>query len=265
MLLVFCKKKAINKGLVFLLSLLVVFGGSGVLSAGAVTKKMVPFASFPIPLVILASKTKSLELAFKTSGMLTITLKAQISSGRGLSFILTSGGATFKEAFSAYSPLEAKIGWEIKDVSAYSTLTIISDAFTAPVSLEINYEPYFVQFLMLRPKVWVNGYPEELDVAPYFVKKNEMLPLRYVTQSLGAKVTWKDKTNSATITFYNKSMKFEVGSKVVNINGIDKTIPVAPEIKNGRTYLPMYVLLNILNLDGVNKKDVGIIFLGGKL
>lgn len=265
MLLIFCKKKAISKALIFLLSLLVVFGESGVGAGAAYTKKVVPFASFPISTVIAGNATKSLDLAFKTSGMLTITLKSQISSGRGLSFVLKSGGTTFEDSFSSYSTLDTAIGWEIKDVSTYSTLTIIGDAFVTPVKIEINYSPYFVQFLMLRPKVWVNGYPEDLDVAPYFVKKNEMLPLRYVTQSLGAVVTWKEKTNSATILFYNKTMKFAIGSKVVNINGIDKTIPVAPEIKNGRVYLPMYILLNILNLDCVNKKDIGIIFLGGKL
>lgn len=254
-----------NKTLIFLLALLVVFGASGAAPIAAYTKKGVPFASFPISTVISGNATKSLDLAFKTSGMLTITLKAQVSNGRGLSFVLKSGEVTFKDSFSSYSALDSSIGWEIKDVSNYSTLTIIGDAFVTPVRIEINYAPYFVQFLMLRPKVWVNGYPEDLDVAPYFVKKNEMLPLRYVTQSLGAVVTWKEKTNSATILFYNKTMKFAVGSKVVNINGIDKTIPVAPEIKNGRTYLPMYILLNILNLDCVNKKDIGIIFLGGKL
>ena len=265
MLLVFCKKKAINKALIFLLSLLIVFGESGVAPGAAYAENVVPFASFPVSTVISGNATKSLVLAFKTSGMLTITLGAQISNGRGLSFVLTTGGATFKDAFSSYSILGATIGWEIKDVSACSTLTIIGDAFVIPVKIEINYAPYFVQFLMLRPKVWVNGYPEDLDVAPYFVKKNEMLPLRYVTQSLGAKVAWEGGTNSATIFFYNKTMKFAIGSKVVNINGINKNIPVAPEIKNGRTYLPMYILLNILNLDCVNKKDIGIIFLGGKL
>lgn len=265
MLLLFCKKKAINKALIFLLSLLIVFGESEVGVVAAYSKKVVPFASFPLSTVVVGNATKSLDLAFKTSGMLTITLKAQISNGRGLSFVLKSGGEIFKDSFSSYSPLDTAIGWEIKDISNFSTLTITGDAFVTPVRIEINYEPYFVQFLMLRPKVWVNGYPEDLDVAPYFVKKNEMLPLRYVTQSLGAKVTWIGKTNSATILFYNKTMKFAVGSKIVNINGIDKTIPVAPEIKNGRVYLPMYILSNILNLDCVDKKDIGIIFLGGKL
>lgn len=265
MRLVFRKKKAMNKALIFLLSLLVIFGESGAAPVAAYTKKVVPFTSFPISTVIAGNTTKSLDLAFKTSGMLTIILKAQISNGRGLSFVLNSGETIFKDSFSSYSTLGSVIGWEIKDVSAYSTLTIIGDAFVTPVRIEIAYEPYFVQFLMLRPKVWVNGYSEDLDVAPYFVRKNEMLPLRYVTQSLGAKVTWTKRTNSATILFYNKTMKFSIGSKVVNINGVDKTIPVAPEIKNGRTYLPMYILLNILNLDCVNKKDIGIIFLGGKL
>lgn len=248
------------------MSLLVVFGGSGVAPVAAYYgQEVIPFAAFPISTVISGNATKSLVLAFKTSGMLTITLKAQISNGRGLSFVLDTGGVTLKDSFSSYSTLGSAIGWEIKDVSACSTLTIIGDAFVIPVKVEINYAPYFVQFLMLRPKVWVNGYPEDLDVAPYFVKKNEMLPLRYVTQSLGAEVTWLGSTNSATILFYNKAMEFAIGSKVVNINGIDKSIPVAPEIKNGRTYLPMYILLNILNLDCVNKKDIGIIFLGGKL
>jgi hypothetical protein len=265
MFLFFGKNRGVGKLSVLLLLLSVFFGVQNISTTWSVSKKIVSFASFPVKSKILTNETKNFDLAFKTSGILVVTLKSQISSGRSLRFVLNSGGETFKELFSSYSPINSRVGWEIKDVSNYSTLSVIGEGFVVPLDIEINYEPYFVQFFMLRAKVWVNGYPEDLDVAPYFVDKNEMLPLRYVTQSLGARVDWKDKTNSATVYFYNKTMKFEIGSRIININGVNKIIPVAPEIKDSRTYLPMYVLINILNLDCDYKKDIGIIFLGGKL
>lgn len=261
----FGKNKTINCILIFTLLFSIIFGLWNPNNVSAVPKKIVPFANFPINATISANESRSFDLAFKTGGMLTVLLKSQISNGKSLQIILTTSGQVQNELFSSYSIINSKVGFEIKDVSNFSTLKIIGNSFTTPVDIQINYEPYFVQFLMLRAKVWVNGYPEDLDVAPYFIEKNEMLPLRYVTQSLGAKVDWKEKTKSATIFFYNKTMKFEIGNKVININGVNKSIPVAPEIKNGRIYLPLYVLLNILNLDCNYNKDIGIIFLGGRL
>jgi hypothetical protein len=45
----------------------------------------------------------------------------------------------------------------------------------------------------------VGGHPELLDVAPFVVSETTYVPLRFVSQALGATVNWNDSTSTVTI------------------------------------------------------------------
>lgn len=45
----------------------------------------------------------------------------------------------------------------------------------------------------------VGGQPETLDVAPFIVGATTFVPLRFVSQALGASVNWNDSTSTVTI------------------------------------------------------------------
>jgi hypothetical protein len=45
----------------------------------------------------------------------------------------------------------------------------------------------------------VGGHPELLDVAPFVVSDTTYVPLRFVSQALGASVNWNDSTSTVTI------------------------------------------------------------------
>jgi hypothetical protein len=45
----------------------------------------------------------------------------------------------------------------------------------------------------------VNGQPTTLDVAPFVVSQRTLVPLRFVSESLGAIVNWNDSTSTVTI------------------------------------------------------------------
>lgn len=46
----------------------------------------------------------------------------------------------------------------------------------------------------------VNGQLQELDVAPFLVADTTYVPLRFISQALGAAVNWNDSTSTVTIT-----------------------------------------------------------------
>ncbi len=46
----------------------------------------------------------------------------------------------------------------------------------------------------------VSGQPETLDVAPFFVGATTFVPLRFISQALGAAVNWNDSTSTVTIS-----------------------------------------------------------------
>ncbi|MGA8575649.1 MAG: copper amine oxidase N-terminal domain-containing protein [Candidatus Cybelea sp.] len=45
----------------------------------------------------------------------------------------------------------------------------------------------------------VGGNPETIDVAPFIVAETTFVPLRFVSQALGASVNWNDSTSTVTI------------------------------------------------------------------
>jgi Copper amine oxidase N-terminal domain len=45
----------------------------------------------------------------------------------------------------------------------------------------------------------VGGQPETLDVAPFIVASTTFVPLRFISQALGATVNWNDSTSTVTI------------------------------------------------------------------
>lgn len=49
----------------------------------------------------------------------------------------------------------------------------------------------------------VNGKNKSLDVPPQLIKDRTMVPLRFVTEALGAQVEWNGDTETVTIR-YNK-------------------------------------------------------------
>lgn len=46
----------------------------------------------------------------------------------------------------------------------------------------------------------VDGQPQTMDVAPFIVSETTFVPLRFISQALGASVDWNDSTSTVTIS-----------------------------------------------------------------
>ena len=57
-----------------------------------------------------------------------------------------------------------------------------------------------VQLRIGSTQATVNGQPTTLDVAPFEVGSRTLVPIRFISQSLGANVDWNNNTNTVTIT-----------------------------------------------------------------
>lgn len=89
--------------------------------------------------------------------------------------------------------------------------------------------------------VSVNGQDTSLDAAPFI--KNEtgraMVPLRFVSEQMGARVDWLRETRQVRITYNETTILLTIGSHVVLVNGLPVEIDSPAEIVNGRTYVPL--------------------------
>ena len=80
--------------------------------------------------------------------------------------------------------------------------------------------------------MFVNGKAYEKDAAPVIMNDRTLVPIRFVTESLGGTVAWNAETKEVTLVIDGKEIKMTIG-KVLEKYG------VAPVILNDRTYVPV--------------------------
>lgn len=88
--------------------------------------------------------------------------------------------------------------------------------------------------------ILVNGKEVKTD-SPAFIKDGRtMVPVRFISEALGLKVGWDQKTRTVTVGEGANSMKLVIGSKaIVRANGKKTAIDVPAMIKGGRTMVPI--------------------------
>lgn len=92
-------------------------------------------------------------------------------------------------------------------------------------------------------------YPQENS--GYLQNEIIMVPLRAVVQNsynTDAVVQWDDETKSVVVRLGQRICSMKIGDNVVNVNGVITPMTAAPEIKNGRIFIPVQDLAYILGI-----------------
>ena len=77
------------------------------------------------------------------------------------------------------------------------------------------------------------------DAAPYIANDRTYVPFRALGEALGATVEWSDTARTVTYTLGDTEIVMTIGDTTYTINGVEKTMDVAPEITGDRTYVPV--------------------------
>ena len=85
----------------------------------------------------------------------------------------------------------------------------------------------------------IDGVRQSTDVAPVVVNGTTLVPLRVISEALGAEVSWNAARQQATIRTAAYTVVFTIGSTTYTVNGSNRTLPVAPRITNNRTLVPI--------------------------
>lgn len=117
-------------------------------------------------------------------------------------------------------------------------------------------------------KAYVNNIQKAVDstnnsVCPLIIDERTLVPVRFISENLGAKVDWEDATSSVVITYNGSTIKLSIGSNIMFINGIQKQIDVPARILNDRTFIPLRALVESLNKK-IFWDDRGIIIISDK-
>ncbi len=86
----------------------------------------------------------------------------------------------------------------------------------------------------------VNGQITVIE-KPYVLKGTTMIPLSVLTSAFGVQLQWDNQTQTIELTQGTKRILLKIGSRSAVINGKAVTLAVAPEMKNGKTMIPIQV------------------------
>ncbi|TVY05663.1 copper amine oxidase N-terminal domain-containing protein [Paenibacillus cremeus] len=74
---------------------------------------------------------------------------------------------------------------------------------------------------------------------PFLDNGSTLVPLRVITTAFGATIKWNDQTQSVELAYGNQVIVLKIGSTEGTLNGKKIDIPVAPQLKNGTTMVPL--------------------------
>lgn len=103
-----------------------------------------------------------------------------------------------------------------------------------------------ISFIVGENKVSIND--TEVEVTPsYIVADTTLVPLRVISEGLGAQVDWDEESNTVTIQDGEKVITLQIGSMTAAVNGEPYTLPAASELKDDTAMVPIRFISETLD------------------
>ena len=147
--------------------------------------------------------------------------------------VLNSWGAELAHAGLYYIPWEGYSPYEM-----YSISDTIFPAKPKAETITMRIGDKFIR---------VNGKLQLIDVAAMELNGRSYLPVRVISEALGASVEWDDPNQRVTLRSEEATIIMEIGSSVIYVNGRPVNIDVAPILYQDRTLLPIRFVAEYFN------------------
>lgn len=207
---------------------------SGDITAAEVKFKMADMAdagTHDISVSMVEAYDKSLTAVAFASGTGTVKVTATPSS--------SGGGSSHRHSYTrtVVPPTATEEGYTLNTCAcgySYKSDFTYGESVTKPEPPKTE-----IKLTIGSNTAYVNGKAELLDVLPVIIADRTLLPVRFISETLGAKVDWDAKTSTATITSGETVIQLTIGSITAYINGKTELLDAAPIIMSNRTLLPV--------------------------
>jgi len=102
-----------------------------------------------------------------------------------------------------------------------------------------NYHRTTIELQIDNDVAYVDGNPKKIDAKPYISNGRTFVPLRIIAEGFGAEVIWVPETKGINITLGERVISMQIGSTKAIINNKVVNLDAPPEIKDGRTFVPI--------------------------
>lgn len=111
-----------------------------------------------------------------------------------------------------------------------------------------------LEFFIGKGTYNVNGAVTAMDVSPIIKENRTLLPIRFVTEAIGANIQWFDAEKKVLIKQGSTTIELWIGKNQAKLNGQSVSIDpdnnsVMPLVVNGRTMLPLRFIAEKLGCD----------------
>lgn len=97
--------------------------------------------------------------------------------------------------------------------------------------------------------IFLDGIEVAADAAPFIdANSRTMVPVKFISEALGAKVDWDGNTRLVTVTKGMVVINLTIGSNQIITNGKATTMDTAAVIKDSRTFVPVKYIAEALGL-----------------
>ncbi len=134
-----------------------------------------------------------------------------------------------------------------------------------------NFYPYLqkrtvatVSLKIGSPYTFANNKVTEIEAAPYIQDGRTYVPVRVISEGLGAEVGWDGAAQQVTISKPGRTVVMTIGSADYTVNGEAKTMDAAPVVTNGRTLVPLRAVSEALGKVVYWNGDKQIVSVGQK-
>ncbi|MBP1992150.1 family 10 glycosylhydrolase [Paenibacillus eucommiae] len=98
-------------------------------------------------------------------------------------------------------------------------------------------------------RIYLDGKQIQSDVPPYMIPKGvTLVPVRVVSEAIGAEVTWLEKTKTVNIKKSDTAITLTVNKKAASVNGSLIELEEAAQMKQGRVMVPLRFVSEQLGL-----------------
>lgn len=116
-----------------------------------------------------------------------------------------------------------------------------------------DYNKKYIILQIENPLMSVNGIKQEIDpgrgTTPIVSSSRSMVPIRVIVEAMGGTVMWDNATKKITLMANGNIVEMWVDKKEITVNGVKRSIDIAPFVKNGRTYVPVRFAAENLNAE----------------
>ena len=137
--------------------------------------------------------------------------------------------------------------------------------YTIGAEAEVGGDTTVVMTLGSTNMIVNNNVVDMKDAAPFAQNNRTYVPFRALGEALGATVDYDQTAKTVTYKLGSSEIVMTLDSKDYTVNGVKKTMDVAPFAKDNRTYVPVRFVgealgFTVTGLQNANGQYVGVAF-----